>query len=430
MSTKKTIQINPELFKIAGKTKKIRDKKELAITPIINPNNLKNKLLNRIKEHKQNEIKNKKNQINENKLTGGNTNSDSINNDSSDEFYNAMGYLSDLKKQKINQMKQKSLLNNRTVKNIYNNNNRGINNIVTNNSGINNIVSNNSGINNIISNNSVSNSNGYNNLNISLDLPPELKEPIKPTGGDIYKVNYKTDDEVPYGCLKGGHKKTYREWKELTNPVKDVPDIIRPPTPPKKNNVGVFLDEETSSKSREERLEHIKNKLKKMQDAETVAKQESLEKFKKLEQQLTRPSLEDELFNEPVLDLYNDHTDIDKLIQERNKKETDKPKKYMKKTTRQKYTLGKSKNLRRVSVLIKNRQTRKNIIDTQKELKKTDITDVRKYLRQHGMIKVGSTCPPDILRKTFETAILTGEVNNTNKETLLHNFLSGADKEK
>jgi uncharacterized membrane-anchored protein len=116
------------------------------------------------------------------------------------------------------------------------------------------------------------------------------------------------------------------------------------------------------------------------------------------------------------------------MIEDRDKKEKEKPKKYVKKTTKQKFTLGKSKNLKQVSVLIKNRQTRKNIINTQKELKKTDMTDVRKYLRQHGMIKVGSTCPADILRKTFETAVLTGEVHNTNKETLLHNFLSGADK--
>jgi len=96
----------------------------------------------------------------------------------------------------------------------------------------------------------------------------------------------------------------------------------------------------------------------------------------------------------------------------------------LKKTVKRIFTLGKSEPLRKVGVLIKNKQTRKNIINTQKELKKTNITDVRKYLRQHGMIKVGSTCPPEILRKTFESALMAGEITNTNKETLLHNFLN------
>ena len=79
--------------------------------------------------------------------------------------------------------------------------------------------------------------------------------------------------------------------------------------------------------------------------------------------------------------------------------------------------------MRHISVLIKDKQTRKKIINTQKELKKTNITDVRKYLRQHGLIKIGSLCPADILRQTFESAVMAGEVTNTNKETLIHNFL-------
>ena len=52
---KKTIQINPELFKLPGgqKTRKNRSKPELDFTPIVSTSNIKNKLLSRIKEHKK-----------------------------------------------------------------------------------------------------------------------------------------------------------------------------------------------------------------------------------------------------------------------------------------------------------------------------------------------------------------------------------------
>ena len=172
-----------------------------------------------------------------------------------------------------------------------------------------------------------------------------------------------------------------------------------------------------------------KNKLKKIQDQETSTKMKDIENFNTMEKELKKsfaaggetplddlPELDDNKYGMP---------DIEALIKQRNDQiEKDNPKKYLKKTVRRKFTLGKSDKLKRVAVLIKDRQTRKNIINTQKELKKTNITDVRKYLRQHGIIKVGTTCPPDILRKTFEAAVLTGEVTNTNKETLLHNFLN------
>jgi hypothetical protein len=273
-------------------------------------------------------------------------------------------------------------------------------------------------------------------------LPEELKEPNKfiPQSNDIFNVNYKQTNDVPYGCLKGGNKKTYREWKEMTRPQDiHISDIVRPPTPPKKN-VGVLssqisqpsqIDLQQSHSTREDRLEQIKNKIRKMQDQETTIKQKSLEDFKKLEKQFSSPLLVDPLDELTDFDKKDSSTfNIGELLQQREEKiDSEKTKTYLKKTVKRKFTLGKSDKLRRVSVLIKDRQTRKNIINTQKELKKTNITDVRKYLRQHGMIKVGTTCPQDILRKVFESAVLTGEITNTNKETLLHNFLSSEPEE-
>jgi hypothetical protein len=365
MSTKKTIQINPELFKMS-KTKKNKEKKELTLNPIITPNNLKNKLLKRIKEHKTQEFKT-------DKTRNPDKNPQIESTDYTDEFYGALGYLSDLsKKQKSNALKERLI--NKTLKNHQ-----------------------------------------PNLTNILLDLPPELQEThntIIPSSNEIFQLKV---NDVPYGCLKNGQKKTYREWKQLNNKVDvDIHDIVRPPTPPKKNVESIPASppiQPLPKISREEHLEKIKNKLKQIQNEENAKKQEILQ------QTLGTTSLE--VFNED-----EDDIDIKEILKEKESVKT-----YLKKTLKRKFTLGKSDKLRRVSVLIKDNQTRKNIINTQKNLKKTSITDVRKYLRQHGMIKVGTTCPSDILRKVFESAVLTGEITNTNKETLLHNFLSSEPEE-
>ena len=391
MSTKKTIQINPELFKMAGnKTKKNKEKKNLTLNPIISPNNLKNKLLKRIKEHKTQEFKDQEIQNQEFKNSKSKTpgiESQSSNPSTyTDEFYGALDYLSDLsKKQKSDAVKQRSI-NTKTLKNLYPVNTNALS----------------SNIN-----------------NISLELPPELQETNSfiPETNEIFNVNYKKVDDVPYGCLKNGKKKTYREWKEINNNNNgtiDIHDIVRPPTPPKKNVLlqNPKIPVQTPPKlSREEHLEKIKNKLKQIQNQENEKKQET---------NLGISSLED--FSNDGIDI--DIKDINQIIKEKEPTKT-----YFKQTLKRKFTLGKSDKLRRVSVLIKDNETRKNIINTQKKLKKTSITDVRKYLRQHGIIKVGSTCPNDILRKVFESAVLTGEITNTNKDTLLHNFLSSEIEE-
>jgi hypothetical protein len=58
------------------------------------------------------------------------------------------------------------------------------------------------------------------------------------------------------------------------------------------------------------------------------------------------------------------------------------------------------------------------------KLKMTPLQDVKDYLRKHCLIKVGSNAPNDVLRKMYETSILSGDVNNKAKGTLLHNYLN------
>ena len=91
----------------SSKTRKNREPKDLKLSPIVSPNNLKNKLLKRIKEHKTNEITDSQKKSNTNAAT---------NLDYSDEFYGALNYLSDLSKNKKKENVVKNRQHNTTLR--------------------------------------------------------------------------------------------------------------------------------------------------------------------------------------------------------------------------------------------------------------------------------------------------------------------------
>ena len=231
---------------------------------------------------------------------------------------------------------------------------------------------------------------------VNIDLPEELLERHTATASEPI-ITLKPHSEVPYGILKGGQKPTYRDWTR-THRIHPSAALTIP-------NQG--------NGERENRLHHLREKIKMKQLEESMMTQNliqrpSLEKVQGLESSL-----------EKVQGLESSLEKVEGVIG---------MKRITKKTIKRKYTLGKSKIKKSVAVLVKDRGTRKQILDAQKELKRKQINDIKIYLREHNLIKIGSNAPNDVLRKIYESAMLAGEISNSNAETLLHNF-SKNDKE-
>lgn len=84
-------------------------------------------------------------------------------------------------------------------------------------------------------------------------MPPP---PLKVSNDPSIHLNYQVDSAVPYGCLKGGYKPTYRNL----NKTRKVYEVT---TPTSTLNVG------TINVEREQRLNMLKNKIKSQQVTNT-----------------------------------------------------------------------------------------------------------------------------------------------------------------
>ena len=393
----KTISINPSLFSLSSnKTKK---KKKNDNKPIINPNIIKTKLLNRIKQHKQKETKhldsnnkNRKKKVDENKENNDNKNNNSIEEENSftDDFNESLKYLQNLSKkhEQSENLKQREIrkqkIQNQTVKNYQNSYSK----------------------------------NDPIQQGIQIDLPDDFYQnitPIKPTSikvtPELPTISIKPpinipinthekittftktniQDDVPYGILKNGSKPTYRIW----NKTQKNNTILKPSQPIINNHL---------SSEREQKLALLKNKIKEKPNIELPIENKDKTVLRSPSQMNTNLDLKMNNINETI------HTlPVKKII---------------KKTINKKYILGKSKTKRKISILLKSHDKRKEIINACKDIRKQPINKIKQYLREHNLIKIGCSAPNDVLRKLYESALLTGEITNNNKETLMDNFLN------
>ena len=405
----KTIEINPSLFSVGGLSKKNKSKKNKPmVAPLISPNILKNKLLKRIKEHKNKETENLEN--NKKKLsskpedTSSNLSLASNINSYTDEFNESIEYLQTLSKQKKIESEnnaKRNAIQRKTVKN-------------------------------------------YNSMPVvNLELPDDLKETfITPqmvsTISTPVLINNKQPD-VPYGILKGGSKPTYRQWNKTQKSYQPVinTQIVNAPV-----------------SERENRLNLLKQKLKQqstiINPPETQPQiiiqepipQQISQPIQIVPQTTIQPNLEEILLTQNLIQkpkeeivinpnnnitvpAINQNVKIGGETQNLGKEQVENRtiKKLLKKTIRRKYTLGKSKIKKTVGILLKDKNTRKNVLNAQKDLRDKSVNDVKTYLRQHNLIKIGSNAPNDVIRKIYESAMLAGEVTNNNKDTMIHNFI-------
>ena len=192
--------------------------------------------------------------------------------------------------------------------------------------------------------------------------------------------------DVPYGCLRGGNKPTYRTYHR-----------------------GQIVQSQSESHADS----HNTTVKKPLFSGITVSPDETVDPMIQERQRKLR-EIQENFQTQTQLAQTQSDSIIEPLVQMKNK---------IKQTITKKYKLGKTPGSNVVGVLIKNSDTRRRIQEEHGVLRRESIVEIRKYLHDHGLIKVGSDAPPDVLRNIYESAKMTGEISNTNKHVMLHNFM-------
>lgn len=227
--------------------------------------------------------------------------------------------------------------------------------------------------------NNIDSTNTQNIGKTSLELSTPTFSPIKLT------------DDAPYGCLKNGKKPTFRTYnKTIKNNIKfgDHND---------NNNMN---NTDTIYSDRQTKLKNLQNKH-------------------KYPNQKTNIDDDDNNIHNHNHNMDPNNNEEEK---EKNIKKT-KIRRHLRKTITKKFKLGKQPGKNVVGVLIKNNDTRKNIEKEHGLLKSKQLSEVKKYLVEKNLIKIGSTAPPGVIRNIYEASMLAGEVDNVGKGVILHNFL-------
>tara|TARA_B110000967_G_scaffold201706_1_gene239373 strand:+ start:4751 stop:5782 length:1032 start_codon:yes stop_codon:yes gene_type:complete len=193
-------------------------------------------------------------------------------------------------------------------------------------------------------------------------------------------------NQPQYGCLKSGNLPTYRTYMNHTR--KNLPI----------NTIPVMSQENQIPQNNQSPLVNIIND----------------NNNNKIKNYLTNGNSTKYAFNNDD----NKYKDVQTKCKKR------------KKILRRTYKVGKNNALNKISILVSNKSIRNNTTTKQQLIKQVSINEIKVYLIKHGFIKIGTICPPNLMRKMYETALLIcGEIKNHNSENLLYNFINNSNDE-
>jgi hypothetical protein len=376
MSERKTISINPELFKVTSNTTrkkqpKTEKNKDIKIksqqTKQQNNKTLRGKLLKYIREQQEKNYEKNAHRHGSQKTPMKNP-LDEFNS----EFDNSLKYLMSVADE--NEKKQKQ---NSTLKQYPNNN---VQSMLFNDNVLQNVM---------------------NTLpNVTSEIPS-------------LKLNMNNPNYPKYGCLKGGTLPTYRSWKNQTQrkpPVLNDQYISSIPyiqTASAATNVVPIQENYRPPLQSIIQSSPMSPITSQNTPIYTGAMNVKSELDKEIEKQKARMEM--------------------KQIMQKTKPQKMPKLKYLKqkRTLKRTYHVGKSRVFPKVAVLVSNKTIRNNITTKKQMLNQTPIEEIRKFLLKKGFIKVGSTSPNDVLRKMYESVVLiSGDVTNHNPDNLLYNFFN------
>lgn len=269
-------------------------------------------------------------------------------------------------------------------------------------------------------------------------------------------LSYKLDKDINYGCLKGGMKKTYKNLSDRHhnrtisagrvqfNPelIHQSPPTIVVPVAPlatpilAPTNIPTYIstfDKEEPSFVMNQSAGSVSN-MSIMPHHPTLSHPQPTHQLQNtittniqnLEPTYIPPpitmhtppaTVPAEITAESIAPMQIE--ELKEIVKVTSIKETTK-----RKTIKHRYKLGKNKTLNnRISVLSTSKSRIKQIQDAKRELQKTSIEKMKTYLMDRNLLSPGSFAQPELIKKLYEEANLAADITNHNDEKLLENYL-------